>query len=164
MKMTAGFALDMTNQHTRMMYQLLSARAQLSIEINTGLKHSRGSVMARVKSWSTLDPETADWAVPRYLPISFGKGTKIGVWEDLDARIVELGGPAATVAITRKGKTDKINDAAQRRHERRIAKILDARPQVHDVEPTCGAVKPNDTVLTDTDERADITCATCKGA
>ena len=60
-----------------------------------------------------------------YYPIT-NKGTFIGAFEDLDVRIVELGGrpwDLVKTPITRKGSTDKINAAAERRHERRIAAV-----------------------------------------
>ena len=60
---------------------------------------------------------------PVMCPISMS-GTKIRVWEDLDARIVMLGGPAGVDRLIRKGKTEAINTAAQRKHARRIAQIV----------------------------------------
>lgn len=44
--MSEGFTLDLTNEDVRMAYVLHSRIAQLSIEIGTGMHHSRGSVLA----------------------------------------------------------------------------------------------------------------------
>lgn len=41
-----SISLDLTNDYTRTMYVLLSRISQLSIEVGTGMKHSRGSVLA----------------------------------------------------------------------------------------------------------------------
>lgn len=148
--------IDMTNPMTSAVVVMLSQRASLGIEINTGMRNSRRSIMADVRSTDSIipnafvgDPAPRNWALgehgfavyieatpetryayahaagsPVMVPLS-GSGTKIGVWEDLDARIVMLGGPAGNSArLIRKGSTDKINAAAQRKHERRIAKLV----------------------------------------
>lgn len=153
--------IDMTNPHTRMLVQLSQWRASLAIQINTGMGHSRGSVMALVRRTSTVVPNafatsyedrwskltagpegvlvyaedvhatmgTDDLPVEGdvfYAPIS-GTGTFVRVFEDIDARIVELGGERWSRPIIRKGSTEKINEAAQRKHDRRIGAILALR-------------------------------------
>ena len=41
-----SFTLDLTDDHTRLMYTLLIRIRDLSIEVATGMSHSRGSVLA----------------------------------------------------------------------------------------------------------------------
>jgi hypothetical protein len=79
---TTGFAVTTPEQHS--MYRLLSYVAMLSIEINTGLKHSRGSVLAAAKRDGLTRKQTKKGALrdivaiikginPAYEP---GTGTK----------------------------------------------------------------------------------------
>jgi hypothetical protein len=69
----AGFIID--TPEGMEMYRLLSLRSMLSIEIVTGLKHSRGSVLAAAQRQGLT-----------------AKRTKRGAYADIDALVVAKGG------------------------------------------------------------------------
>jgi hypothetical protein len=68
-----GFVLDTPDQIA--MWRLMSFRSMLQIEIKTGLRHSRGSVLKAAQQQGLTD-----------------KRTKIGAYKDIDALIVTAGG------------------------------------------------------------------------
>lgn len=67
--------IDMTIADNRQMFHLLQCRSALKIEITTGMKMSRGSVLALCNRLGYSE-----------------KRTKRGAYADLNAKIVALGG------------------------------------------------------------------------
>jgi hypothetical protein len=63
------------------MAQLMTSRSALGLEIRTGLRHSRGSLIPALRSAGITKASNRD---------------KVRAWKDLDAWIVAHGGPAAT--------------------------------------------------------------------
>jgi hypothetical protein len=106
--------VTITNPYDDCRFQLMQLRSALGIEIRTGLRNSRGSVLAFLATHS-VDSEGGQ-------PIS-SKRTKVGAYEDLDRVCVEQGlDPKPLPASVKGSLAHKASVKALAAHERHLAR------------------------------------------